>query len=369
MTEAARRSFEKHWPALAGRLHIMLARKKMSLAKREDVVQETGLRVLGMWDKVDSSKPPWGLVVTIALNILRDEARRHPEREILGAVPDIPQSYDVERAGLARLELRRVRAAMTKMSAAQRSVLLSELGSEGHTAARGADATKMLRLRARRKLHSLLETASASGGFMALRFRRLFGDLLPWARGVSSAANDGVAPVAASLLAFGLIAFPTTSSPFGIGSADAARARPSIQNQGVGANSITSITASATDAKLLALTAGRGVKNSSSTREGHSKARHGGEKFGGGTAPRSTPYRVQLPVGDSYLEVEAHVYVFGRGADVGEHGTGVPVCLYGVNDTPTPRYSCTKAAPKSSARVKAGAKAASVVQGAEAEID
>jgi len=348
----------------------MLARKKMPLAKREDVVQETGLRLLGMWDKVDSSKPPWGLVVTIALNFLRDEARRHPEREILGAVPDLPESYDVERAGLARLELRRVRAAMTKMSAAQRSVLLSELGIEAHAARRGADATKMLRLRARRKLHSLLDTASASGALMALRFRRLFGDMVPWARGVSAAANDGVAPVAASLIAFGLIAFPTTSNPFGIGSASAPHAKHSIQNERAsGVDSITSTTAaSATDAELLARIAERRLKNSTSARGSHRKARHGGQTYGG-TAPRSTPYRVSVPVGDSHVEVEAHVYVVGKGAEVGEFGTGVPVCLHGFHGTPTAQYACTKEPPKSSAGVKAGVKVASIAQGAEAEID
>jgi DNA-directed RNA polymerase specialized sigma24 family protein len=349
----------------------MLARKKMPLAKREDVVQETGLRLLGMWDKVDSSTPPWGLVVTIALNFLRDEARRHPEREILGAVPDLPESYDVERAGLARLELRRVRAAMTKMSDAQRSVLLSELGIEGFAARRGADATKMLRLRARRKLHALLETASASGAIMALRFRRLFGDVLPWARGVSSATNDGVAPVAASLIAFGLFAFPTSSSPFGIGSADGTLARPSVQSETtLDADSLASAISGATDAQLLARLSERGLKDSTAARESHRKARHGSQKSGGGnSAPRSTPYRVQVPVGGASVEVEAHVYVAGKGAEVGEYGTGVPVCLHGFHSTPTPQLSCTKEPPKSSVGVKADAKVGSLAQGVEFEID
>jgi hypothetical protein len=348
----------------------MLARKKMPLAKREDVVQETGLRLLGMWDKVDSSKPPWGLVVTIALNFLRDEARRHPEREILGAVPEIPESYDVERAGLARLELRRVRAAMTKMSAAQRSVLLSELGIEGHGARRGADATKMLRLRARRKLHSLLDTASASAAIMALRFRRLFGDVVPWARGVSSAANDGVAPVAASLIAFGLIAFPTSSNPFGIGSADATPARPSVQNQRLlEADSSASAVSSATEAELLRRISEQGVSKSSSRRESHGKARHGNQNSSGGaTAPRSTPYRVQVPVGGAYVEVGGHVMVGGKGVEVGEYGTGVPVCIHGFHSTPAPQLSCTTEPPKSSAGVKADAKVGSFTQGVEAEV-
>jgi hypothetical protein len=359
MTEAARQSFEEQWPALAGRLYAMLARKKMPLAKREDVVQETGLRLFGMWGHVDSTRPPWGLVVTIALNLLRDEARRHPEREVLGAVPDLPESYDVERAGLARLELRRVRSAMTKMSAAHRSVLLTELGIENHIGDRGADAIKMLRLRARRKLHSLLETASASGALLGLRVRRVLGsgDNIPWTRGISAGSNDA-APLAAGLVAaLGLIALPIGSGGIDLPSGGDAPT-PVERAVDVGSAGIaTENAALATSFRHAKLPAYSSTK--ASAQRGVRKHRNVGTR-------RPAPYRVPLPVGDAYVEAGAHVVAAGKGARVGDHGDGRVVCLYGFEGAALP--TCDGDPPDSSAGAKAGAKAGSVHQEVEAEV-
>src|SRR5918998_318816 len=163
MTETGTHMFEDQWPDPARRLDAMLAGKRVPAHKRDDVVQETGLRLFRMWGQVDPERPLWALVVTIALNLLRDEARKRPEREVLGLVPDRPADQDVERAGLARLEWRRVQKAMDQLSPAHRSILMAELGDEGALAARGANATKMLRMRARRRLSALLDVASASG--------------------------------------------------------------------------------------------------------------------------------------------------------------------------------------------------------------
>src|SRR5688500_8516756 len=167
-------SFEQQWPDLARRLDTMRAGKRVPPHKRDDIVQETGLRLFRMWGQVDPERPLWALVVTIALNLLRDEARKRPEREVLGLVPDRPADADVERAGMARLEWRRVQTAMTQLSPDHRSILMAELGDEYATSSRGPNATKMLRMRARRRLNALLDVASASGVVIGIRVRRLF---------------------------------------------------------------------------------------------------------------------------------------------------------------------------------------------------
>ncbi|MDQ3952974.1 MAG: sigma-70 family RNA polymerase sigma factor, partial [Actinomycetota bacterium] len=195
-------AFERQWPDLARRLDTMLAGKRVPPHKRDDIVQETGLRLFRMWDQVDPERPLWALVVTIALNLLRDEARKRPEREVLGLVPDRPADQDVERAGLARLEWRRVQSAMTQLSPAHRSILMAELGDEASVSSRGPNATKMLRMRARRRLNALLDVASASGVVVAIRIRRLFDfeHHVIALRSLLSSSENLAAPAAAGFL-------------------------------------------------------------------------------------------------------------------------------------------------------------------------
>jgi hypothetical protein len=114
-----------------------------------------------MWDSVDPDNSPWGLTLTIAKNLLWDETHRRASRELLVELPERPIHEDVEDAGIARLELWRVARALRKMSPAHRSVLLAEVGGRDVESISAA-ATKMLRMRARRRLTSILESASAS---------------------------------------------------------------------------------------------------------------------------------------------------------------------------------------------------------------
>src|SRR5687768_2903440 len=119
-------AFEKQWPEISERLLKLLASKNVPACKRDDIAQETGLRLFGMWEKVDRNRPVWPLAVTIALNLLRDEARRNPQREVLSEiVPEMPALHDVEDEGLARLELQRVRTAMAQLSPSHRDVLMN----------------------------------------------------------------------------------------------------------------------------------------------------------------------------------------------------------------------------------------------------
>lgn len=153
------RDFEAEWPLLARRLKLFLGRKKVPANQIDDLIQETALRLYKMWDSVDRSRPAWSLTVTIALNLLRDEYRKAGHSDIVTELPDIPLSYDVERAGMARIELGRVREALARMTPAHRSVLLAEVGYGALTVEPSGD--KMRRMRARRKLTQLMEQVSA----------------------------------------------------------------------------------------------------------------------------------------------------------------------------------------------------------------
>ena len=80
MTSDQERQFEHMWHALSLRLHHLLSRKKVSPWLIEDLIQETGLRLIRMWPKIDQAKPMWPLTTPIALNLLRDELRRPSSR-------------------------------------------------------------------------------------------------------------------------------------------------------------------------------------------------------------------------------------------------------------------------------------------------
>lgn len=156
--------FEEQWPALATRLAAVLARRGVPAARREDLVQETGLRLLRVWDKVDHARGAWPLAATIARNLHRDEARRARPRYV-DQVPDTPDLLDVERAGLARLELELVHEALQTLTPAQRRALLAEVAG-------GERASKQQRLRARKALRTAIDRALLGAGVALARLRR-----------------------------------------------------------------------------------------------------------------------------------------------------------------------------------------------------
>lgn len=160
MSPEKKRDFEAEWPLLARRLRHFLSRKNVPTSKQDDLIQDTALRLFKMWDTVDRTRPAWALTVTIALNLLRDEYRRSAHADVVADLPELALAYDVERAGLARVELGRVRSALAEMTPAQRAVLLAEVGHVTDGAVVDA-AEKMRRMRARRKLTAILERVSA----------------------------------------------------------------------------------------------------------------------------------------------------------------------------------------------------------------
>ncbi len=103
MTSDQQRQFEHMWPGLSVRLYRLLSRKKVSRWLAEDLVQETGLRLIRMWPEVDQTKPLWPLTATIGLNLLRDELRRAGSKESIRTLPDSPSTENVEARGMARV--------------------------------------------------------------------------------------------------------------------------------------------------------------------------------------------------------------------------------------------------------------------------
>lgn len=168
MSPDLEKSFVRQWPAVERRLRLLMGAKKVRTSDAEDLVQETATRLLTVWHKVDRNRDPWPLALTIALNLVRDRGRRSG-REILGELPEIPVPLTAEEAGIARLELRRVLLAMADLTAAQRQALIEGLERDAGSAALSS-STKMLRLRARRRLANALGRASAG---VTLRARRL----------------------------------------------------------------------------------------------------------------------------------------------------------------------------------------------------
>ena len=200
MSPEDRHEFENVWPELSLRLKSFLARKRIPFDQREDLVQETGARLVANWDKVDTARPTWPLAMTIALNLVRDRARK--QSELIAEIPDMAQDYDLEAAGIARLELDRVRSAMSHLSSRQQEVLLAEIGRETST----MRSDKMTRSRARRKLNHLVGRATAG---LSLQFRRL-ADLVHAAVGTDGALQ-GLGCSACALLAVTAVLVPHTA--------------------------------------------------------------------------------------------------------------------------------------------------------------
>src|SRR5688500_6264876 len=162
-------TFEEWWGELAGAVRAWLLRRRVPPHLVDDIVQETGLRLFKMWDEIDAMRSPRGLAFTIASNLLWDERNRRSAREIVGDVPEQSRE-DVESAGIARLELARVKRAMKRLNPQQRAVLLAEIG-DGSAPSASPDAIKMMRMRARRRLTALLDSAPA-GIFVLVRMPR-----------------------------------------------------------------------------------------------------------------------------------------------------------------------------------------------------
>lgn len=156
MTRDLQKRFVECWPDTSTRLRYLLVRYRVPAGKREDIIQETATRLVSMWASVDPARPVWPLAKTIALNLLRDEARRVFEEIPTEIVTE--REDDLDPLLMARLEWSRVVSAIGELSPQHRAALLTEVG-EGHRD--GSAAEKMLRMRARRRLREALKRLPA----------------------------------------------------------------------------------------------------------------------------------------------------------------------------------------------------------------
>jgi RNA polymerase sigma-70 factor (ECF subfamily) len=168
--------FATLWPALVPKLRAMLARAGAPVADRDDLVQETALRLYRMWPTVDHERGVEPLARRIAMNAWRDQWRRRGEREVLGDVPESATAHDTERAALARLEVHEVSRAMARLRPATAAVLrTAAMDAECGAAADGGTpaAVRMARSRARRALMASLRVACGVAAFAVAAVRAL----------------------------------------------------------------------------------------------------------------------------------------------------------------------------------------------------
>lgn len=163
--------FHEAWPELESRLRRSLAARGVPTQDRDDVIQETALRVYRVWETLDPTRTAWPFVVTVAVNFWRDVVRErtgriatvHPSDSI-----EVTDTQDVERDVLARQELARVRIAWRALGPEQRRLLLAtEEFSEVVRPLRPAE--RVARMRVRRQLARAVGRASALVPVMWLR--------------------------------------------------------------------------------------------------------------------------------------------------------------------------------------------------------
>lgn len=159
----ADRFFSHVWPDLARRLAAYLAGLGVPVSDREDLVQETALRVYRAWGSVDLARPIEPFIRTIAANAWRDQLRRTCDAASLCELGERPsREPDVEDVVAARWEVHRVARALTCLSLRQRELILAAGSSP--VPARSSASVRMARSRARRALRTALDTSFVAVG-------------------------------------------------------------------------------------------------------------------------------------------------------------------------------------------------------------
>lgn len=348
MTSDQQRQFEHIWPALSVRLHRLLARKKVSPWLAEDLVQETGLRLIRMWPEIDQAKPLWPLTATIALNLFRDEMRRAGSNESVQPLPESPSVENVEERGMARVELRAVGGALAQMSARQRNAILADLSEEAPGPL--ASSVRMLRMRARRRLQHLMDHASVLGVAVGIQMRRAARELELIVGRVLPTDAERATAAAISLLAavsFGVAVTPPSPSR----AAEASRADSGIgsaTDQQGGASSLASSRAAkvVTTQPVSSRSAIGKSDAASASRSGDasSDSSGSGEAEQGQIFPAATGYAVEV-TDDTYVRGELEADVVGGGDPTRGDGSliGSP-----------PSFNCTVTPSQTGASCTAG---------------
>ena len=178
-------TFEENWPQIARRLARLLAARRVPECQRDDIIQETGVRLFRAWHRLDPDQGAWGLARAIAIHAIADGAITHNRYEVTD-LTELPEPLDPERAGIARFRLSSVRRALAQMSPTDRRVLLAEVGAAPPPTL-GRSAMKMARSRARQRLRVLVEKRGSWSGLpeISLRVRAEYGRRLFHERAVT----------------------------------------------------------------------------------------------------------------------------------------------------------------------------------------
>ena len=190
-------TFADIWPAMSDRLRRTLTARGVPAQDRDDVIQETGLRVYRAWADIDPLRPIWPFVVTVALNVWRDLLRERAGRATRSWAEDVEvrDHHDVERAVLARQELASVGAAMRVLPQEQRRLLLATDELNGVVRPL-LPAERVARMRARKQLARAVGRASAVVALIWVRRPLRSGALIATAYVTAMAAAVFTAPVA-----------------------------------------------------------------------------------------------------------------------------------------------------------------------------
>jgi hypothetical protein len=215
---------------------------------------------------------------------------------------------------------------------------------------------KMLRMRARRKLTALLETASASGALALLRLRRMLGfEQLLWARATATSDESGVISIGASLIA----ALAIGVVPAGSGLAGPPREPVvtqdvrSVDSLDPGDTTATTTTAAAYGVDEVA--ALRRTTRDARLARNQKAARRAGHGNRSGHSHRSNergfqPVRVSVPGGFGYVEAGARATLWGIGGGTGKSKAGTPVCVQGTGQSMT-GLECAQKTPGTGAKL------------------
>lgn len=309
--------FDTEWSQVSKRIGGTLARRGVAASDREDILQETALRLFRSWDKLDETRPVEPYARVIANNVWRDALRRGPKEDPVEQLPEIVSAPDsVEHVCEVRDEFSRVRRALGAMRLDQSRLLYAVAAEEAGDvpAAPATDAVRMARMRARRQLRVALEVAS---GLVAAF----------WA-GVCRIGRGGLNnPVPVTMVSAAAGAILVLLAPVPDGGATQPESPAPTQTIVVAGGTAAEL---AQPAPAAAVVTGRQVGRVA--RPAGASAR----KAAAGEPPYWTP------VGPAAVGAYTRVDVDGRGVMVKDNGSGLPACTFGIDTAPSPMSTdCT----------------------------
>jgi RNA polymerase sigma factor (sigma-70 family) len=297
--------FDTEWIAVSARLNGILAHRGVPRCDRDDILQETAIRLLRSWDRLDPARQVEPYARVVAANVWRDSLRRAPKEDPVEHLPDVlPAREDTEQICMVRDDFSRVGRALHSMRPEHSRVLYAvaaeELGQEEPHVA--SDALRMTRMRARKHLRLVLEAASGIAVAFGAAVNRL-------GRG----ALRNPLPVAMVSTAAGLLVI-LLSPP-----------TPSVTAPPLANPTETIVRAASTQT----------ASNQASARAPMSPRL--GRKAPLRTPRKAAPERPYwTKVGPAAVGLYGQIDLGGRGVMVAENRSGTPVCTFGFSDTPVP---------------------------------